>query len=595
MKVTFLPSNTVVEVEEGTTIMKALHQADIHIDAPCGGNGTCKKCKVKLITDEGEHTVLACQTEIMKDVVVDVSRKDEGHRILMGGISRDVKLDPAVRAVTVNIPKPTTSDLRSSWDRLRDTVAKLTKKDTSVFKPNISLISKLYCTLEDNNYKVDAIICEDEILDVVPVGSPVLGLAYDIGTTTIACYFIDLRSGTQLAQASVLNPQTTYGGDVIMRIKYSIENGLEGPTGDVQEALNKLAMKCAAEAKKNMNSIYMVTIVGNTCMHHLFMGISPASLAYAPYTPAVTDPVQVMAADYGFTINKSAKLYMLSNIAGFVGADTVGASLAAAMDEAEKLTLLIDIGTNGEMVLGTKNRRITCSTAAGPAFEGALITYGMRGAEGAVDHATIVNGKLDYTVIGDLKPMGICGSGIIDLLSELVRVELVDAGGKMLMGDEITDPEGIKCRSLIQVVNGIRAFVIADETVSGNGEKIVFTQRDVREVQLAKGAMAAGMRMLAKRINVSIDDVEVIMIAGAFGNYMSPKSACGIGLIPPKLESKVIGIGNAAGQGAKLSLLSLSEYKRSEVIGKSNEYLELAAEPGFQDVFVDQLEFPSEY
>lgn len=595
MKVTFLPSNTVVEVEEGTTIMKALRQADIKIDAPCGGNGTCKKCKVKLITQEGEHTVLACQTELVRDAVVDVSRKDEGHRILMGGISRDVKLDPAVKAVTVNVPKPSTSDLRSSWDRLRDTVAKLTKKDPKLIKPNISLISKLYCTLEEHNYKVDAVICEDEILDVVPVGSPVLGLAYDIGTTTIACYFIDLRSGTQLAQASLLNPQTTYGGDVIMRIKYSVENGVEGPTGDVRKALNSLALKCAEEAKKSMDSIYMVTVVGNTCMHHLFMGISPASLAYSPYTAAMTDPVQVNAADYGFTINKSAKIYMLSNIAGFVGADTVGASLSAAMDEAEKLTLLIDIGTNGEMVLGTKHRRIACSTAAGPAFEGALITYGMRGAEGAIDHVSLKNGKLEYSVIGDLKPMGICGSGIIDLLSELVRAGLVESGGKLLMGDEITDPEGIKYRDLVQVVNGIRAFVIADETVSGSGEKIVFTQKDVREVQLAKGAMAAGMRMLAKKLEVNIEDVEVIMIAGAFGNYMSPKSACGIGLIPPKLESKVIGIGNAAGQGAKLCLLSLSEYKRAEEIGRANEYLELAAEPEFQDVFVDQLEFPSDY
>jgi uncharacterized 2Fe-2S/4Fe-4S cluster protein (DUF4445 family) len=306
----------------------------------------------------------------------------------------------------------------------------------------MELISKLYCTLEENKYKVDVIFCENEILDVVAPNSPVLGLAYDIGTTTIACYFIDLRSGTQLAQGSLLNPQTTYGADVIMRIKHSLENGLEDITGTVREALNRLAAKCAAETKKSLENVYLITIVGNTCMHHLFMGISPASLAYAPYTPAVTEPVQVRAAEYGFTVNKSARIYMLSNIAGFVGADTVGGALAAAMDETEKLTLLIDIGTNGEMVLGTKSRRIACSTAAGPAFEGALITNGMRGAEGAVDHAAFKNGEFTYTVIGDIKPKGICGSGIIDLVSELVRVGLVDSGGRLLMNDEIEDEEG---------------------------------------------------------------------------------------------------------------------------------------------------------
>jgi uncharacterized 2Fe-2S/4Fe-4S cluster protein (DUF4445 family) len=378
-----------------------------------------------------------------------------------------------------------------------------------------------------------------------------------------------------------------------MRIKYSGENGVEELTGAVRKALASLAVKCASEAKKDLKNVYQITIVGNTCMHHLFMGISPASLAYAPYTPAVADPIQARAADYGFSVNKSAKLYMLSNIAGFVGADTVGGALAAALDETEKLTLLIDIGTNGEMVLGTKNRRIACSTAAGPAFEGALITFGMRGAEGAVDHAAFRDGRFVYSVIGGVKPKGICGSGIIDLLSELVRVGLVDSGGRLLMGDEIEAGEGKPFKDRVQVINDMRSFVIADETESDTGEKILFTQKDIREVQLAKGAMAAGIHLLARRLGVSLDELEVIMIAGAFGNYMSPESACGIGLIPPKLGGRVIGIGNAAGQGAKLCLLSAAEYKRAEALGRSTEYLELAADPDFQDTFVDQMEFPS--
>jgi uncharacterized 2Fe-2S/4Fe-4S cluster protein (DUF4445 family) len=205
------------------------------------------------------------------------------------------------------------------------------------------------------------------------------------------------------------------------------------------------------------------------------------------------------------------------------------------------------------------------------------------------------DGKFTYSVIGNVKPKGICGSGIIDLVSELVRVGLVDSGGRLLMGDEIEDEEGRLYKDRVQLVNGIRAFVLEDEDGSGGGEKIVFTQKDVREVQLAKGAMAAGIRLLAKRLGVEADDFEVIMIAGAFGNYMSPSSACGIGLIPPGYADRVVGIGNAAGQGAKLCLLSLDEYRRAEAIGKSTEYLELAADPEFQDTFVDQLEFPSKY
>ncbi|MCR4772612.1 MAG: ASKHA domain-containing protein, partial [Oscillospiraceae bacterium] len=287
-------------------------------------------------------------------------------------------------------------------------------------------------------------------------------------------------------------------------------------------------------------------------------------------------------------------IHMLPNIAGFVGADTVGAALSSAIDEAEELTLLIDIGTNGEMVLGTGKRLITCSTAAGPAFEGALITCGMRGAEGAVDHVSFDGGRLSYSVIGGGKPIGICGSGLIDLMAELVRTGLVETAGRLLMGDEIDSPEGLPLKDRIIEQDGMRCFLIADEKESGSGAKIVFTQKDIREVQLAKGAMAAGIQLMCSRLGLKDDDIRKVMIAGAFGSYMSPKSACQIGLIPPQLGDRVIAIGNAAGQGAKLCLLSEPEYERAKRIGAFCDYLELAADPQFQDVFVDQLEFPGD-
>ena len=440
MKVVFLPSGAEMIAEPGMTIMQALHLAGLNIDAPCGGNGTCKKCKVMITDEDGTREVLACQTKITRDIIVDLPRKDEGHRILMGGITREIAPTPAVKVYTVEVPKPGTSDLRDCWRRLLDSLTAVSG-DTVSYRPNLRVISGLYNALEENGYRVDVVVCADEILDVLPVGSPVTGLAFDIGTTTVACYYVDLRSGEEIAQASLLNPQTTYGGDVIMRIKYCVENGQAGPTGDIRKALNQLAAKCASSAKQKMKSIYLITVVGNTTMHHLFLGISPASLAYAPYTPAAAEPMQLDAAEFGFAVNPSAKLYMLPNIAGFVGADTVGAALAASMDEKAEMTLLIDIGTNGEMVMGTRDRLIACSTAAGPAFEGALITCGMRGSEGAIDHVSLQDGKFTYSVIGGGKPIGICGSGLIDLMSELVRTGLVEPAGRLIDADEATEGE----------------------------------------------------------------------------------------------------------------------------------------------------------
>ena len=594
MKVTFKPSGLVYEAREGMSIMDAIRFNDLKLDAPCGGNGTCKKCKVMVTDEKGTREVLACMTKITGDITVDISRKDEGHRILMGGITREVAPTPAVKVFTLEIPKPSTSDLRDCWVRLTDTLAAAAGVEPDYYRPNLRVIAKLYNALEENGYRVDAVVCADEILDVVNVGDPVLGLAYDIGTTTVACYFVDLRSGEQISQASLLNPQTTYGGDVIMRVKYCVENGLDGPTGDIRKALNQLAAKCASAVKQKMKNIYLITVVGNTCMHHLFLGISPASLAYAPYTPAAAEPMQLNASEFGFTVNPSAKLYMLPNIAGFVGADTVGAALAASMDEKKEITLLIDIGTNGEMVLGTEKRLIACSTAAGPAFEGALITCGMRGAEGAIDHVSLKEGKFTYSVIGGGKPIGICGSGLIDLMSELVRTGLVESAGRLLPADEIETEEGKLLKGFITEYEGQRAFLLADAESSGTGEALYFTQKDVREVQLAKGAMAAGIQMMCRRLGINTGDIKSVMIAGAFGSYMSPASACGIGLIPPELEEEVMAIGNAAGQGARLCVLSIDEYKRAAVLSKRIEYLELAADPAFQDVFVDELEFPGE-
>lgn len=588
MKVTFLPSNKQVQVESGCTVMDTLIKAGLSVDAPCGGRGVCKKCRVEVVRETGKETVLACQTPVDDDMTVDISGQDEGHRILMGGISRSVALSPAVRAFVLNVPKPSTADLRSCWERVSSALAPAAGIEASAIRPNPRVVSSLYDTLAANDYKVEVLLFDEEIIAVRPAGRPLLGLAYDIGTTTIAAYLVDLRSGEDIIQKSMLNPQVKYGADVIMRMKYSIENGLEGPSNAVRAALADMADDAVKEAGADAEDIFVVTVVGNTCMHHLFTGISPASLAYAPYTPAISIPMCLNAGECGLRIAPCAKLLLLPNIAGFVGADTVGAALATEMDKKENLTLLVDIGTNGEMVMGDKNKLVACSTAAGPAFEGALISCGMRGADGAIDHIKLTSGIVDYSVIGGTAPQGICGSGLIDLLSELIRVGIVESGGRIAEADELDGTE-VECyKDRIITVDGQRAFLIYKD---GKNE-VYFTQRDVREVQLAKGAMAAGIEMMSDYLGVKSEDIESVLIAGAFGSYMSPKSACGIALIPPVLESKVTAVGNAAGQGSKLALLSKSEYERSANISRTMNYLELAADPKFQDIFVDMLEFP---
>jgi len=288
---------------------------------------------------------------------------------------------------------------------------------------------------------------------------------------------------------------------------------------------------------------------------------------------------------------------VLPNIAGFTGADTTGALLASEIDKSDSLTLLIDIGTNGEIVLGNRHRMIACSTAAGPAFEGALIACGMRGADGAIDHFNINGARAEYTVIGGGRPAGICGSGLIDAVAGLLENGIVDRSGRIADPEKLLQSDGVPeyakpdIAARIRSIEGIRSFIIAEENETDTGKPIYISQKDIREVQLAKAAIAAGIKLLAEEFGVGTADIEKVLIAGAFGNYMSPKSACLISMIPPELEDRIIPIGNAAGEGAKRAALSINEFERSKRIAKTCKYIELAAHPGFQDRFIEELEF----
>lgn len=387
--------------------------------------------------------------------------------------------------------------------------------------------------------------------------------AVDIGSTSVVVYLLDGHTGEQLAVESMLNPQRQYGADVVMRGSYAMEKGAEVLSSCIRKAVNTLLTRAAEKAERKPADIVRITMVGNSCMHHLFLEIPVDSLMLAPYEPKVKEAVELSATDCGLTACPRAEVAWLPNIGGFVGADTVGCVLSSHIYEAKQLTLMVDIGTNGEMVLGDEQHMTACSTAAGPAFEGAKITCGMRGSAGAIDHVWLEQGELQYHVIGDCEPTGICGSGLLDAAACLCERGDIDEGGRM------------------------------EETCYFT-EKVFLNQKDVRELQLAKAAICAGIRLLCKHQGVKTEDICALQIAGAFGNYLNPDSACAIGLIPPELRPKIQSIGNAAGEGAKAAVLNRGEYEKSKVLAREIEFLELAMDPEFQDVYVDELAFPGE-
>lgn len=571
-QVDFIREKKQIEVPEGTTILEAERKAGLVPDAPCGGTGTCGKCRVIA----NGQTVQACQAQIRENLQVDTAASPslENAVILTEGYSRPVAFDPEVFIRPVKLKKALPGDKRSDWDRLLAVLAEAGAAGTESFLPNPVLASSLYEQCKEN--KIWYVIhTNQEILDIRAEAEHICFAAFDLGTTTLAGYLIDAENGRILSVESRMNPQTQYGADVIMRSDYALTHGTDTLSQCIRSELNDMIRSLALQACVNRTDIFRICIVGNTCMHHLFLGISPASLVYAPYTPAISQSLILPAGQYGLSVHPNGQLLMLPNIAGYVGADTCGCLLAVRPDQKEEITLLLDIGTNGEMVLGNRNRLAACSTAAGPAFEGAKIECGMRGTDGAVDHVVFKDGCWHYTTIGNQPAMGLCGSGLMDLTAQLLLNGFLDENGNLKSGQE--DP---------------KVFFLVPPELSGNERGVYLTQKDIREIQLAKAALAAGIRILMKTLSISEEDISSLYIAGAFGNYMNPVSAGVIGLIPRSLTKRICPIGNAAGEGAKIALINAEEWKLADRLAKDVEFIELAALPEFQDRFIDELEFP---
>lgn len=392
--------------------------------------------------------------------------------------------------------------------------------------------------------------------------APVLA-AVDLGSTTVVAYLMDGRTGELLSTRSTLNPQRQYGADVVMRCSYVLEHGPEVLSSCIREVIDRLLGEAAAEAGRRKEDIVKIVMAGNACMHHLFLELPVDTLVRAPYVPKVKNTVKKEASGCGIHVCQNAQLIWLPNIGGFVGADTTACMLAAEFDKREELTLMVDIGTNGEMVLGNREGYTVCSTAAGPAFEGAKITCGMRGSDGAIDHVYLENSEVKFHVIGDGKPAGICGSGLLDAVHCLLQTGWIREDGYMKEPWHFSD-------------------------------EVFLCQKDVRELQLAKAAIAAGVQLLCRKRGCRIEEIRTLLLAGAFGNYLDPDSACGIGLLPEVLRDRIVPVGNAAGAGARLAVLSEREFARAEDMASKAGFLELATEPDFMDVYVDEMSYAKE-
>lgn len=596
-------------VPQGTNLMKAMKESGIDFDFPCGGARKCGKCRVRIIagnvqTDILEETFLekqelekrihlACFTQVCEDIEVELLYKQPSqHKVLSVTEERVVQIEPHLSKRYIEISKPTLGEHLSDWKRLQKSL--FVEDQAASLDISIPILRQLPEVMRSAEHTLTAITYGGEVIGIEPqdTSQTLLGMAFDIGTTTIVGYLLDLYSGREIGVVSTLNPQTKFGADVISRSNYANQeqNGLEILHDTVIRGINKLIAEAVERAGAKNENIYAITIVGNTCMHHLFLGLSPRYIAKAPYIPVISDPIVLNTSDIPIRINPAGRILVLPNIAGFVGADTVGVLLAAEMDKSEEIKLIVDIGTNGEIALGSKEGLFACSAAAGPAFEGAQISSGMRGALGAIDHV-FFGEKLEYSVIGEGKPQGLCGSGLLDVVAGLITLGIIDKTGKIVAPDKITNPEAAFFKHCIIQVNGKNAFLLVKEEDTAHGRAIMVTQKDIRELQLAKGAMAAGIHILMEKYGVGVEDVGEVLLAGAFGNYLNPHSACVIGLIPKELEGKIKMIGNAAGTGAKLALLSVSEYKRAKDIADSVEFVELASYPDFSSIFAKAMYF----
>jgi len=509
----------------------------------------------------------------------------------MFGVGRQVLLDPNVHKVRLKLDEPTLHDQRSDYQRLKDAL----REAGFAMTASLPVLRTLPKALRDAEFDVTAVLC-GETLVAIEAGDTTgecYGIAFDLGTTTIVGTLMDLNSGGARGVASTLNAQAIHGGDVLSRISYTMgkKEGLEELQHFAAFTINGIIEQLAAESGVLPSRVYEITVGGNLTMMHLLLGIDPEPISVTPFASAAAHGIDVRARDLGITIHPEGRVYLFPAIGAYVGGDIVAGLLATAVPRGNRLRLFVDVGTNGEIALGSEQRTVATAAPAGPAFEGAEISCGMRATTGAIEGVQITEDAVVLQTIDDAPPVGLCGSGLVDVVAQLYRRGLMDATGRMRSCDDLRGSIPDALASRLVTVDGVRVFILATEKETG-GRPIVFSQKDVRQLQFAKGSIASGIKILMQVMGVRPEDLHEVLLAGAFGSYIHPDAARIIGLVPAVRLDRIRAVGNAAGEGAKIALLSYREREAAEAMPSRVEYIELSGREDFNDIFMGVLGFP---
>jgi uncharacterized 2Fe-2S/4Fe-4S cluster protein (DUF4445 family) len=574
-------------VPAGTTLFDGASWNGVAIDSTCGGHGTCKKCKVRVASGEQAISTvdpraftpeelragwrLACRAQAEADLVVEVPPLQTRPKAALAGVGRHVILRPAVQKRYLELVEPTLEDQASDLERV------LGAMDDVELRVPMELLRKLGGTLRTADWKVTAVFVDDLLVDVEPGNTSARrhAIAYDLGTTTVVATLIDLETGQPAAVSSMLNAQQPFGADVITRISATMmdPDALGMLRERAHETLATLTAEVCSEAGVDPSEVYEIVVAGNMTMLQLALGIDPEPLSMAPFTIIARRLPGAQATDFGVQVHERAPAVLFPALGAYVGPDIVAGILATGLTLDKRTRLFIDVGTNSEIVLGSSTRALATAAPAGPAFEAAQIRCGMRAAEGAIEGVRIVDGDVQLTVIGDVEAVGLCGSGLVDAVAELVGAGILDKSGRFVLG------------------SSPRLGKIGEENVFYLHDDVFLSQRDVRELQFAKASIATGWQILCNEMGVDPTEISQVLLGGSFGSYLTAASAVRIGLVPKLPLTRIVAAGNVAGEGAKIAALSVTERAAASAVLDEVDYVELSGRTDFNDLFIDQLAF----
>lgn len=593
--VVFEPIGRKGECRDDETLLDLARNLGIGISSICGGRGTCGSCRVQLTEGKLSETTpdellkltkkdinngwrLACQASPKSDcqVIIPPEALSSSERIFLDGMESAVSFDPPVKAYQIKMTPATLKDQVSDAERIKSALKQQHNITCRTF--DIEVLRSLSPNIRKWNWECQISVRGDEIIKVSALNSHLLGMAVDLGTTTVAAYLVDMSSGETLTTKGVMNPQIGYGEDVISRIDFAVNKPSDAKKLQklVVTKLNELARDLCKKVGEKKESIVELTIVGNTAMHHLLVGLPVRQLVLTPFTAAVSMALDVKSYDLGVKIAPGAYVHFPPVVTGFVGADHIAMLQAINNRKKDEVIVALDIGTNTEISLLHGDTIYSTSCASGPAFEGGHIKQGMRAANGAIERIRIVDQKVEYQTIGNAEPIGICGSGVMDALAQMYLAGVIDEGGRFAK-----EFPGIRRD------DGVAEYVLAERDVDGEKIPIVINQKDIRELQLAKAAIRSGIQLLIERSNFKEEDIDRIIVAGAFGTYIDLNSSMTSGLLPTLPEERFEQVGNAAGIGAKMNLVSLQKRVEAWDIVTRAEYIELAGTPEFKQAFVE--------